>query len=56
MRVGIVGFAGSGKSTLFQLLTGARPDPAKIHSGQLGVASPGSTSGTGSSVAGATAG
>jgi GTP-binding protein YchF len=38
MRVGIVGFAGSGKSTLFQLLTGARPDPAKIHSGQLGVA------------------
>ncbi|MGP0065768.1 MAG: DUF933 domain-containing protein [Isosphaeraceae bacterium] len=38
MRVGIVGFAGSGKSTLFQLLTGARPDPGKIHSGQLGVA------------------
>jgi ribosome-binding ATPase len=38
MRVGIVGFAGSGKSTLFQLLTGARPDPGKIHSGQIGVA------------------
>jgi hypothetical protein len=38
MRVGIVGFAGSGKSTLFELLTGARPDPGKIHSGQLGVA------------------
>ena len=38
MRVGIVGFAGSGKSTLFQLLTGARPDPGKIHSGQVGVA------------------
>ena len=38
MRVGIVGFAGSGKSTLFQLLTEARPDPGKIHSGQVGVA------------------
>jgi GTP-binding protein YchF len=38
MRVGIVGFAGSGKSTLFQLLTGAKPDPSKIHAGQVGVA------------------
>src|SRR5262249_41070583 len=38
MRVGLVGFAGSGKSTLFQLLTGATPDPGKIHSGQVGVA------------------
>src|SRR5215469_9596365 len=38
MQVGIVGFAGSGKSTLFQLVTGARPDPGKIHSGQVGVA------------------
>ncbi|MHB1556409.1 MAG: DUF933 domain-containing protein [Isosphaeraceae bacterium] len=38
MRVGIVGFAGSGKSTLFELLTGARPDPSKIHSGQVGIA------------------
>src|SRR5215467_14537429 len=38
MRIGIVGFAGGGKSTLFQLLTGARPDPGKIHSGQIGVA------------------
>ncbi len=35
---GIVGFAGSGKSTLFHLLTGARPDPGKIHSGQVGIA------------------
>jgi GTP-binding protein YchF len=38
MRVGIVGFAGGGKSTLFQLLTGARPDPGRIHAGQIGVA------------------
>jgi GTP-binding protein YchF len=38
MRVGLVGFAGSGKSTLFQLLTGATPDPGKIHSGQVGIA------------------
>ena len=38
MNVGIVGFAVSGKSTLFQLLTGTRPDPGKIHAGQVGVA------------------
>ena len=38
MRVGIVGFAGSGKSTLFELLTGTTPDPARIHSGQVGTA------------------
>jgi GTP-binding protein YchF len=38
MRVGLVGFAGSGKSTLFQLLTGATPDPSKVHSGQVGIA------------------
>ena len=38
MRVGIVGFAGSGKSTLFQLLTGTHADPSKIHAGQVGVA------------------
>jgi GTP-binding protein YchF len=38
MRVGIVGFAGGGKSTLFELLTGARPDPGKIHGGQVAVA------------------
>jgi ribosome-binding ATPase len=38
MRVGLVGFAGSGKSTLFQLLTGATPDPGKVHSGQIGIA------------------
>jgi GTP-binding protein YchF len=38
MRVGLVGFAGSGKSILFQLLTGAVPDPAKVHAGQVGIA------------------
>jgi ribosome-binding ATPase YchF (GTP1/OBG family) len=38
MRVGIVGFAGSGKSTLFELLTGTRPDSSKTHAGQVGMA------------------
>jgi ribosome-binding ATPase len=38
MRVGLVGFAGSGKSTLFELLTGATPDPGKVHAGQVGIA------------------
>ncbi len=38
MRAGLVGFAGSGKSTLFQLLTGVKPDPGKVHSGQVGIA------------------
>src|SRR5262249_41651275 len=38
MKVGIVGFAGSGKSTVFQWLTGAKPDPAKIQHGQLAIA------------------
>jgi GTP-binding protein YchF len=38
MRVGLVGFSGGGKSTLFQLLTGATPDPGKVHAGQVGVA------------------
>ena len=38
MRMGLVGFAGSGKSTLFELLTGTASDPGKVHSGQVGVA------------------
>src|SRR5215471_8140816 len=38
MKVGIVGYSGSGKSTAFQWLTGAHPDPAKAQHGQTGVA------------------
>ncbi len=38
MKIGLVGYAGSGKSTAFELLTGIKPDPAKVHSGQVGVA------------------
>lgn len=38
MKVGIVGFAGCGKSTVFQWLTEVRPDPAAIQRGQLGMA------------------
>jgi ribosome-binding ATPase len=38
MKVGLVGFAGSGKSTVFQWLTGAKPDPGKAQMGQTGVA------------------
>ena len=36
MKVGIVGYAGAGKSTVFQWLTGVAPDPSKIQSGQVG--------------------
>jgi ribosome-binding ATPase YchF (GTP1/OBG family) len=38
MKVGLVGFSGSGKSTVFQWLTGATPDPAKIQQGQAAMA------------------
>jgi ribosome-binding ATPase YchF (GTP1/OBG family) len=38
MKVGIVGFSGSGKSTVFHWLTGVKPDPAKANSGQVGMA------------------
>jgi ribosome-binding ATPase YchF (GTP1/OBG family) len=38
MKVGIVGFAGSGKSTVFHWLTGVKPDPAKGQTGQTGIA------------------
>jgi ribosome-binding ATPase YchF (GTP1/OBG family) len=36
MKVGIAGFAGCGKSTVFHWLTGVAPDPAKAQHGQLG--------------------
>lgn len=38
MKIGLVGYQGSGKGTVFELLTGVTPDPAKVHSGQVGVA------------------
>src|SRR5262245_30496928 len=38
MKVGLAGFSGSGKSTVFEWLTGVKPDPSKIQSGQTGVA------------------
>jgi ribosome-binding ATPase len=38
MKVGIAGFSGSGKSTVFEWLTGAKPDPAKSQHGQVGIA------------------
>jgi len=38
MKVGIAGFAGCGKSTVFQWLTGVQPDPAAIQRGQIGMA------------------
>jgi hypothetical protein len=37
MRIGIVGYQGTGKSTVFELLTGIHPDPSKHHTGQVGV-------------------
>src|SRR4029077_5226837 len=36
MKVGLVGFSGSGKTTVFQWLTGVKPDPAKAQFGQTG--------------------
>jgi ribosome-binding ATPase len=38
MKIGLAGFSSSGKSTVFQWLTGAKPDPAKMQTGQIGVA------------------
>src|SRR5438552_3568948 len=38
MKVGIAGFSGSGKSTVFHWLTGAKPDPAASQRGQVGIA------------------
>jgi ribosome-binding ATPase YchF (GTP1/OBG family) len=36
MKVGLVGFAGSGKTTVFQWLTGVKPDHSKSQTGQSG--------------------
>ena len=38
MKVGLVGYSGSGKSTVFQWLTGEAPDPSKVQQGQVGMA------------------
>jgi ribosome-binding ATPase YchF (GTP1/OBG family) len=38
MKIGIVGYQGSGKSTLFEWLTGVRPDPALAHTAQSAMA------------------
>lgn len=38
MKIGLVGYQGSGKSSVFELLTGTRPDPGKAHTGQIGMA------------------
>ena len=38
MKVGIAGFVGAGKTTVFQWLTGVRPDPAAAQRGQIGMA------------------
>ena len=38
MKIGIVGYQGSGKSTLFHWLTGQVPDPALAHTSQSAMA------------------
>jgi ribosome-binding ATPase YchF (GTP1/OBG family) len=38
MKIGIVGYQGSGKSTLFHWLAGVAPDPALAHSSQAAMA------------------
>src|SRR5436305_1220140 len=38
MKIGLVGFSGSGKSTVFRWLTGVVPDPARVQQGQTGMA------------------
>jgi ribosome-binding ATPase YchF (GTP1/OBG family) len=38
MKIGLVGYQGSGKSTLFEWLTGVRPDPALAHTAQSAMA------------------
>jgi ribosome-binding ATPase len=38
MKIGLVGYQGSGKSTLFHWLTGVASDPAQAHTGQSAMA------------------
>ena len=38
MKIGIVGYQGSGKSSLFHWLTGVEPDPGHAHLGQAAMA------------------
>lgn len=38
MKLGLVGYQGGGKSTVFELLTGNAPDVSKAHTGQMGSA------------------
>ena len=38
MKIGLVGYQGSGKSTLFEWLTGVKPDPALGHTAQSAMA------------------
>ena len=38
MKIGIVGYQGSGKSILFEWLTGVAPDPALAHTIQSAMA------------------
>ncbi|MDO4550975.1 MAG: DUF933 domain-containing protein [Planctomycetia bacterium] len=38
MKIGLVGYQGSGKSSLYQWLTGVEPDPAKSHQDQSAMA------------------
>lgn len=38
MRIGLVGYQASGKSSVFELLAQTKPDPSKAHLGQVGMA------------------
>ena len=38
MKIGLIGYQGSGKSTLFEWLTGIKPDPALAHAAQSAMA------------------
>ncbi len=38
MKIGIIGYQGSGKSTLFEWLTGVKSDPALAHASQMAMA------------------